>query len=56
MVVDQYINVTAVANEGFEVHAVTTTCGPGIVAIEGSRRATRHAHVHHADPGGSGDE
>jgi len=34
MVVDQNIKVTAVAESGFEVHARTTTCGPGIVAIE----------------------
>ena len=34
MIVDQYIKVTAVAETGFEVHARTTTCGPGIVAIE----------------------
>jgi len=34
MVVDQNIKVTAVSDHGYEVHAVTTTCGPGIVAVE----------------------
>jgi hypothetical protein len=34
MVVDQFIKVTAVSDSGFEVHARTTTCGPGIVAVE----------------------
>ena len=34
MVVDQNIKVTAAADEGYEVRAVTTTCGPGIVAVE----------------------
>ena len=34
MVVDQNIKVTAVAEGGFEVRALTTTCGPGIVAVE----------------------
>ncbi len=34
MVVDQYVKVTAVSDAGFEVHAITTTCGPGIVAVE----------------------
>lgn len=34
MVVDQRIKVTAVAEHGFEVRALTTTCGPGIVAVE----------------------
>jgi 3-Ketosteroid 9alpha-hydroxylase C-terminal domain len=34
MVVDQYIKVTAVSERGFEVFARTTTCGPGIVAVE----------------------
>ena len=34
MVVDQYIKVTAVSEHGFEVSARSTTCGPGIVAVE----------------------
>jgi len=34
MVVDQYIKVTAVSDRGFEVFARSTTCGPGIVAVE----------------------
>ncbi|MGO9456800.1 MAG: Rieske 2Fe-2S domain-containing protein, partial [Acidimicrobiales bacterium] len=34
MTVDQWIKVTAVSAEGFEVRARTTTCGPGIVAVE----------------------
>jgi hypothetical protein len=34
MVVDQYIKVTAVSEGGFEVFARSTTCGPGIVAVE----------------------
>lgn len=34
MVVDQSIKVTAVTDAGFEVQTRTTTCGPGIVAIE----------------------
>ena len=34
MVVDQNIKVTAVSDEGYEVRALTTTCGPGIVAVE----------------------
>jgi 3-ketosteroid 9alpha-monooxygenase subunit A len=34
MVVDQHIKVTALDATGFQVHAVTTTCGPGIVAVE----------------------
>jgi nitrite reductase/ring-hydroxylating ferredoxin subunit len=34
MVVDQKISVTAVADAGFEVRARTTTCGPGVVAVE----------------------
>lgn len=34
MVVDQYIKVTAVSERGFEVFARSTTCGPGIVAVE----------------------
>ena len=34
MVVDQNVKVTAVAESGFEVTTRTTTCGPGIVAVE----------------------
>ncbi len=34
MVVDQRLNVTAVSEVGFEVGTRTTTCGPGIVAVE----------------------
>lgn len=34
MVVDQHLKVTAVDAAGFEVHSVTTTNGPGIVAVE----------------------
>jgi len=34
MCVDQHIKVTAIADGGFEVHARSTTCGPGIVAVE----------------------
>lgn len=34
MVVDQTISVTAVADAGYEVRARTTTCGPGVVAVE----------------------
>ena len=34
MVVDQNVKVTAVAAAGFEVTTRTTTCGPGIVAVE----------------------
>jgi phenylpropionate dioxygenase-like ring-hydroxylating dioxygenase large terminal subunit len=34
MRVDQWIKVTAVSERGFEVQAITTTCGPGIVAVE----------------------
>jgi 3-ketosteroid 9alpha-monooxygenase subunit A len=34
MIVDQRIKVTAVSDQGFEVQARTTTCGPGIVAVE----------------------
>ena len=34
MIVDQSIKVTAVADAGFEVQTRTTTCGPGIVAVE----------------------
>ena len=34
MVVDQGMKVTAVAEGGVEVHARTTTCGPGIAAVE----------------------
>ncbi len=34
MVVDQRIRVTAVSRSGVEVQTRTTTCGPGIVAVE----------------------
>ncbi len=34
MTVNQWIKVTAVSEQGFEVQALTTTCGPGIVAVE----------------------
>jgi nitrite reductase/ring-hydroxylating ferredoxin subunit len=34
MIVDQHINVTAVVEGGVEVATRTTTCGPGIVAVE----------------------
>ncbi|MGD0880341.1 MAG: Rieske 2Fe-2S domain-containing protein [Acidimicrobiales bacterium] len=34
MIVDQRLNVTAVSEVGFEVNTTTTTCGPGIVAVE----------------------
>lgn len=34
MVVDQRLRVTAVDTSGFEVATTTTTCGPGIVAVE----------------------
>jgi phenylpropionate dioxygenase-like ring-hydroxylating dioxygenase large terminal subunit len=34
MVVDQNVKVTAVAESGFEVVTRTTTCGPGLVAVE----------------------
>jgi 3-ketosteroid 9alpha-monooxygenase subunit A len=34
MIVNQRIKVTAVSDQGFEVQALTTTCGPGIVAVE----------------------
>jgi len=34
MIVDQSLKVTAVAASGFEVHTRSTTCGPGIVAVE----------------------
>jgi 3-ketosteroid 9alpha-monooxygenase subunit A len=34
MVVDQRMKVTAVSDQGVEVRARTTTCGPGIAAIE----------------------
>jgi phenylpropionate dioxygenase-like ring-hydroxylating dioxygenase large terminal subunit len=34
MVVDQNVKVTAIAESGFEVKTRTTTCGPGIVAVE----------------------
>jgi nitrite reductase/ring-hydroxylating ferredoxin subunit len=34
MIVDQNIKVTAVSPEGIEVQTLTTTCGPGIVAVE----------------------
>jgi len=34
MIVDQTLKVTAVSEAGFEVTTRTTTCGPGIVAVE----------------------
>ena len=34
MVVEQSLNVTAVSETGIEIGTRTTTCGPGIVAIE----------------------
>ena len=34
MVVEQNVKVTAVAETGFEVSTRTTTCGPGLVAVE----------------------
>lgn len=34
MIVDQHIKVTAIVPEGVEVQTRTTTCGPGIVAVE----------------------
>jgi phenylpropionate dioxygenase-like ring-hydroxylating dioxygenase large terminal subunit len=34
MVVEQNVKVTAVAETGYEVSTRTTTCGPGIVAVE----------------------
>jgi len=34
MTVEQSLKVTAVAESGFEVRTTTTTCGPGIVAVE----------------------
>lgn len=34
MIVDQHIKVTAVSQDGVEVKTRTTTCGPGIVAVE----------------------
>ena len=34
MVVEQSLKVTAVSEAGFEVSTTTTTCGPGIVAVE----------------------
>ncbi|HEX7443403.1 MAG TPA: Rieske 2Fe-2S domain-containing protein [Acidimicrobiales bacterium] len=34
MIVDQSLKVTAVSAAGFEVHTRSTTCGPGIVAVE----------------------
>jgi nitrite reductase/ring-hydroxylating ferredoxin subunit len=34
MVVEQSLKITAVSEAGFEVNTTTTTCGPGIVAIE----------------------
>ncbi len=37
MVVDQRLSVTAVSEVGFEVSTTTTTCGPGIVAVEVSQ-------------------
>jgi 3-ketosteroid 9alpha-monooxygenase subunit A len=37
MVVDQRLRVTAVSEVGYEVNTTTTTCGPGIVAVEVSQ-------------------
>ncbi len=37
MIVDQRLSVTAVSEVGFEVDTTTTTCGPGIVAVEVSQ-------------------
>lgn len=37
MIVEQRLRVTAVAEAGFEVATTTTTCGPGIVAVEVSQ-------------------
>ena len=37
MVVEQSIKVTAVDAAGYEVRTTTTTCGPGIVAVEVSQ-------------------
>ncbi|MGO8871046.1 MAG: Rieske 2Fe-2S domain-containing protein [Acidimicrobiales bacterium] len=34
MIVEQSLKVTAVAEAGFEISTTTTTCGPGIVAVE----------------------
>lgn len=34
MIVDQHVKVTAVVDSGVEVATRTTTCGPGIVAVE----------------------
>lgn len=34
MIVDQIMKVTAVSEQGVEVRSRTTTCGPGIVAVE----------------------
>ena len=37
MIVEQRLTVTAVSEAGFEVATTTTTCGPGIVAVEVSQ-------------------
>jgi hypothetical protein len=34
MIVDQLMKVTAVSEKGIEVRSRTTTCGPGIAAVE----------------------
>jgi len=34
MVVEQSLKVTAIAEAGYEVQTTTTTCGPGIAAVE----------------------
>ncbi len=34
MIVEQNLKVTAVDVEGYEIQTITTTCGPGIVAVE----------------------
>lgn len=34
MTVDQYLKITAVSEAGYEVRSVTSTTGPGIVAVE----------------------
>jgi nitrite reductase/ring-hydroxylating ferredoxin subunit len=34
MVVDQHVKVTAIVEQGVEVQTRTTTCGPGLVAVE----------------------
>jgi len=37
MIVEQSLKVTAISDAGFEVNTTTTTCGPGIVAVEVSQ-------------------